>query len=420
MELPSVSTHRNTAIVAPPPVDEPPFVSSRPNRPNAGAASSASHSSTPPNNGRLVSPKEPGPDSMPPETLSPQQPSSAPTARQPVTMDFSQVRNTTWFDRDRARQRKVQELATRRSKPSRAPIASTSQRQLTPVADEVDTFPWDAREEHINELHRRTDGMPLKQPTHLPPSSPPTQSPSPPPVSSPPREKGLPDVSSPVRGEEEFSDHPEAEQAERGNRGGVAFVDDTDVLNEDFDNDEDDGASDNYSDDARQQEKLREQKKTRLARQRKRNQNRSSKHSQPTPKTTLRSAKQPLKRGRKPKNPPVADDPEDEDDNGTPLLDPILDPECPEYELDADAYDTPGPLSNECRRELEAAAYEFETRLHELARKYQKSMGSLLQAAGYGFKTHRKDSTWNDFQAFQTKKNGEKPRPNETVQEFVT
>ena len=39
-------------------------------------------------------------------------------------------------------------------------------------------------------------------------------------------------------------------------------------------------------------------------------------------------------------------------------------------------------------------------------------MSSLHQAAGYGFKSHRKDSTWNDYQAFRTKMQGEKQRPN--------
>ncbi|KAK7444538.1 hypothetical protein VKT23_015216 [Stygiomarasmius scandens] len=347
----------------------------------------------------------------PPGDEAPPEPSSATTVVRPVQgvpglvqtvhkdgqvmMDFSQVRNRTWFDHDRARrQREAQERAKRGAKSPKA-TASSSRRQLTPVAAEVDAFPWDAREERINELHRLAESTGQRPPL-LPPSSPPAPTPSPPPV-----EENLPPVSSPVRGKD------------------VAFAGDIDTIEEEF---QDDAASDNYSDDAHEDERLRKQRKARLARQRKRNQNRSKTTAQPGPKATsasLPAAKQPSKRGRKPKNPPVADAPDDEDDNTTPLLDPILDPDCPEYELEAEAYDTPGPLSNECRRELEVAAYEFETRLHELARKYQKSMGSLLQAAGYGFKTHRKDSTWNDFQAFQTKKNGEKPKSNETLQQFV-
>ncbi|KAK7442245.1 hypothetical protein VKT23_016215 [Stygiomarasmius scandens] len=425
VELPSASACQSTAMVPCPPGDEEPSVSSHPNQCKVDTTGSASRSSTLNGNGQLASPKETGPDSIQAETLSPQQPTSATTSIQPVcgvpglvqtvhrdgqvTMDFGQVRHKTWFDHDRARQQRE------------AAIASTSRRQLTPVADEVDTFPWDAREERINELQRHADSTVPRPPPSLPPSSPPAQSPSPP-VTSPAHEKGLPHVSSPVQGEDSLSnhsDHSEDEQAKRGNRKGVTFMDDIDIIEEEF---EDDDASDNCSDDAHQEERLRKQKNARLAHQRKRNQDHSVTLAQPGPKSTstsLPAAKQPSKQGRKPKNPPVADLPDDEDDDGTPLLDPVLDPDCPEYKLDADAYDTPGPLSNECRRELAAAAYEFETCLHELACKYQKSMGSLLQAAGYGFKTHRKDSTWNDFQAFQTKKNGEKPRPNETLQEFV-
>ncbi|KAK7433795.1 hypothetical protein VKT23_020564 [Stygiomarasmius scandens] len=442
VELPSALNRQSIAVVPRPPGDEELSVSSHPNQRNADTTGSASRSSTLNSNGQLASPKETGPDLIPAETLSPQQPTSATTSIQPVrgvpglvqtvhrdgqvTMDFSQVRHKTWFDHDRARQqREAQKLATKGTKSSRA-IASTSQRQLTPVADEVDAFPWDAREEHISELHRRADITVPRPPPSLPPSSPPAQSPSPPPVSSPAHEKGLPHVSSPVRGDDSFSDHSDysdGEQAMRGNRKGVTFMGDIDVIEEEF---EDDDASDNYSDDAHQEERIRKQKNACLACQRKQNQDHSATLAQPCPKSTSTSlpaakqpSKQPSKWGRKPKNPPVADVPDDEDDNGTPLVDPVLDPDCPEYELDTDTYNTPGPLSNECRRELEAAAYEFETCLHELARKYQKSMGSLLQAAGYRFKTHRKDSTWNDFQAFQTKKNGEKLRPNETLQEFV-
>ncbi|KAK7459486.1 hypothetical protein VKT23_009469 [Stygiomarasmius scandens] len=422
IELPSASTHRKNSAPASPvdPVDKELSVSSGPN-----TTATASHSSTPTDNVRPVPPKQPGPDLVQLANQSPQQPA---TTRQfvqdvpglvktvdrngKVMIDFSQVRNTTWFDLDRARrQRQAQEPAAQPARPSDPPAASTSRRQLTPVADEDLDFPWDARDEHINELNRRSDRTPLKQRlARLPPSSPPPSPPSP----------HLPHVSSPVQGEV-FGDDPEA--VERGKGKSVAFADDADFVNETVDEeaviDDDDGSSDDYSDGLRQEQGLREQKKARLDRQRQRKRNHSSQSSRaPGP---IPAPKQPSKRGRKPKNPivteaPANDDASNDDDD---LPDPVLDPDCPEYEPEAEVYDTPGPLSNECRRELEAATYEFETRLHELSRKYQKSVSSLHQAAGYGFKSHRKDSTWNDYQAFRTKMQGEKQRPNESLQAFV-
>ncbi|KAK7435298.1 hypothetical protein VKT23_019743 [Stygiomarasmius scandens] len=269
VELPSASTRRNTSAVPLPvdPVDEEPSISSGPNRSNATAT--ASLSSTSAGNARPVSSKQPGPDLGSLANLSPEQLDSAPTTtRQPVqgvpglmqtvdrngkvVMDFSQVRNRTWFDMDRARrQRQAQELA---AQPSGPPVASTSQRQLTPVADEDVDFPWDAREERINELSWQSDRTPRnRRPSRLPPSSPPQT--SPPAVLSPAVEPNLPHVSSPVQGEDDFEDDPETEPVEKGKGKSVAFIDNSDEghSNDDLD---DDGASDNYSDDFRQKEKL--------------------------------------------------------------------------------------------------------------------------------------------------------------------
>ncbi|THU86485.1 hypothetical protein K435DRAFT_805070 [Dendrothele bispora CBS 962.96] len=72
-------------------------------------------------------------------------------------------------------------------------------------------------------------------------------------------------------------------------------------------------------------------------------------------------------------------------------------------------------MSKECRRELNSIAYDFETALHRLARKYQKP----VQAAGFGFRSHRKDSTWNDFQAWRTKTMGDAKQEGESLQEFT-
>ncbi|KAK7441218.1 hypothetical protein VKT23_016699 [Stygiomarasmius scandens] len=343
-----------------------------------------------------------------------------------VSMDFSKVRNTTWFDRDRIRrQREAQQLTAQSSNPARQPVASTSQRQLTPD--------WDAREERIAELNRLSDKTPSKQQRRLSSSPSPSLSLSLPPVPSHNHEDDLPHVSSPVHGEDltvdieedlppsspaHGEDLAEDLEVERGKGKTVTFVDDSDVVIDDFN---DDGSSDNYSDGPRQQAKLLEQKKARRACQRKRNPDHVSKKT-PNPSSNPAPAeKRPSKRGRKPKHHPVDHDvADDEDDDTTPLLDPILDPDSPEYEVDAEAYDTPGPLSKECRRELEEVAYEFETRLHEIAWKYQKPLSLLHQAAGYGFRSHRRDSTWNDYQAFRTKKDEEKQRPDESLQDFVS
>ncbi|THU86823.1 hypothetical protein K435DRAFT_867884 [Dendrothele bispora CBS 962.96] len=183
-----------------------------------------------------------------------------------------------------------------------------------------------------------------------------------------------------------------------------------------------DATDDNYSDGPRQEQELKERRVERNRRHRSKSTKgpvaaRKSSQSKKTRTTTRKTFKSNNAARRVAKKTTAEVDSDSEDD--TPLLNPMLDPDCPEYEVDAEVYEeVPGPLSSECRKALNAAAFEFETVVHRLARQYQKSTDSLIRAAGFAFKSHRQDSIWNDYQAYQTKHLGHKPNPNESLREF--
>ncbi|THU82159.1 hypothetical protein K435DRAFT_808512 [Dendrothele bispora CBS 962.96] len=177
-----------------------------------------------------------------------------------------------------------------------------------------------------------------------------------------------------------------------------------------------DATDDNYSDGPRLEQELEERRRRRVQERSKSRTKSSKKGKSATQRGT--TTHKPSKTTRPTRTADTEVDDELEED--APLKDPMEDPDCPEYEIDAEVYpDTPGPLSSECRKALNAAAFDFETVVHGLARQYQKSTASLIQAAGFAFKTHRSDSVWNDYQAYRTKKLGDKPDSDESMQDFV-
>ncbi|THU85612.1 hypothetical protein K435DRAFT_805766 [Dendrothele bispora CBS 962.96] len=105
-----------------------------------------------------------------------------------------------------------------------------------------------------------------------------------------------------------------------------------------------------------------------------------------------------------------------EEDSG----DELHDPEDPAFEPDAEEYPLkPGPLPNECLKELDHATYDFTTKIYSLARQYGRRPQELFDASGQSYSSKRQPSTWNCFQAYMCIEKGWQKRPDESREQFV-
>ncbi|THV04080.1 hypothetical protein K435DRAFT_791266 [Dendrothele bispora CBS 962.96] len=100
--------------------------------------------------------------------------------------------------------------------------------------------------------------------------------------------------------------------------------------------------------------------------------------------------------------------------------DELRDPEDPAYEPDAEEYPLkPGPIPNDCLKELDHATYDYTTKIYSLARQYSKRPQELFEASGQYYSSKRQPSTWNCFQAYMCIEKDWQKRSDETREQFV-